>query len=181
MPQGMKGFQKGRAKTGGRQKGVPARKSTKFLEQLKHFNFNYPRELSEVLLELKNLRKELGAFKPSGDREKDKMEMARRAQIAEDLRFYYGELKSLLPYMAPKLREKEVETVDEPETPSPSTEQISDESLLKALGVTNETETGANARASNKAVLGKGNSQLPVPASSEEDLLRMAGESEEES
>jgi hypothetical protein len=162
-------FQKGRTKTGGRKKGVPARKAVTFVGQLKDAGFNYVKELADTLKCLKDLRTN------ATDQKKDPDAYVK----ALELKFFYGELKSLLPYMAPKLREKEVETIDEPEIPGGPQKPISDEDLLKALG--NGTETPTLPRTSNKTPLGAGNPKPQVPTSANENLSDLAGEQEEDS
>lgn len=116
-------FEKGRQKTGGRQKGGPTRKAVKFVDQLNNAGFNYVKELAMTLKEMKDV---CHGITPA----KDPVDALKKAA---ELKFFYSELKSLLPYMAPKLREKEVETIDEPEDKAPSA-PISDEELLKVMG-----------------------------------------------
>jgi hypothetical protein len=161
-------FAKGRKKTGGRQKGSvnTARRSARFLERLKGYGFNYDQELASVLKQIRDLGI---SQKPDP------------VKIAE-LKFFYSELKSLLPFMTPKLREKEVEVTDEPETPaSPASPAapVSDEEILRALSP-NEPKTATKPRASNPPVLAAGDSQLQVPAGSEEDSRGLAGEQEKD-
>lgn len=162
-------FEKGRAKTGGRQKGGPTRKATKFIDQLKVHGFNYPKEMAETLIAIKNLRAELT----------DPAKAAAAATKLAELKFYYTEIKSLLPVMAPKLREKEVEVVEDDSDPSaPPQKQVTDDELLKALG--NGQETDNNSRPSNQDVLAAGNSQLQIPTGASEDLPNLVGEQEED-
>lgn len=161
-------FEKGRQKTGGRQKGGTPRRASKFVDQLSGAGFNYVKELADTLKGLKELRT------TATDQKKDPDAYLK----AVELKFFYNELKSLLPYMAPKLREKEVETTDEPETAAPSA-PISDEDLLKALG--NGTETPDLPRTRDQAPLGAGNSKPQVPNSTEENLSNLAGEQEADS
>lgn len=159
-------FEKGRQKTGGRTKGGPKQKAAKFVDQLSNAGFNYVKELAETLKGLKELRTTATEQKSNPD-----------AYVkATELKFFYNELKSLLPYMAPKLREKEVETTDEPETQAPSA-PVSDEDLLKALG--NGTETPTLPRTDHQAPLGAGDSKPQVSDSTEENLSNVAGEQEE--
>lgn len=161
-------FEKGRQKTGGRTKSGPRQKASKFVDQLSNAGFNYVKELADTLKGLKELRT------TATDQKKDPDAYLK----AIELKFFYSELKSLLPYMAPKLREKEVETTDEPETAAPSA-PISDEDLLKALG--NGTATEDLPRSRDKAPLGAGNPKSQVPDSPEENLSNLAGEQEEDS
>lgn len=161
-------FAKGRQKTGGRQKGGPTRKAATFVGQLKDAGFNYVKELADTLKGLKELRT------VATDQKKDPDAYIR----ATELKFFYTELKSLLPYMAPKLREKEVETIDEPETPPEPQRPVSDEELIKAY--TNGSETPTLPGTNRSKTLGTGNSKPQVPASTEENLQNMAGEQEEE-
>lgn len=162
-------FEKGRQKTGGRTKGGPKQRSKKFVDQLTNAGFNYVKELALTLKDMKEIR---NVF--SGDPKKLTEEMKK----VEEIRHYYSELRFLLPYMAPKLREKEVETTDEPEDEAPSA-PISDEDLLKALG--NGTETEDHSRPRNQAPVGAGDSKPQVPISPDENLSNMAGEQEEDS
>lgn len=170
MPEGVKGFQPGRAKTGGRTKkdeeAPVIRKSNKFVEQLKDAGFNYVKELAGTLKDMKELR---NLF--SGDPKKLTEEMKK----AEEIRHYYIELKSLLPYMAPKLREKEVDTT-EPADPVTPEAAISTEDLLKAL---NGKEVEDHPRASDPNPVGAGSPELQIPASTAEDPSNLAGEQEE--
>lgn len=89
-------FEKGRQKTGGRTKGGAGRKSTKLVDQLRDNGFNYLKELAIALKDIKELRNNF-----SGDASKLTVEMKK----VEEIRHFYNEMKYLLPYMAPKLRE----------------------------------------------------------------------------
>ena len=159
-------FEKGRQKTGGKVKGDvnEKRKSSRFLERLKGYGFNYDAEMAQVLKDLRDLRT---ADRSSGD----------AIRRIEELKFFYSELKSLLPYMTPKLKEKEVATVDLPETPS--NESISTDDILKALG-NGSDQTQTQPRTSDPHPVGTGSAELSVPASTEEDLSNLVGEQEED-
>ena len=165
-------FEKGRAKTGGRQKAsvTSQRRSSKFVEQLRGSGFDYVKELADTLKGLRDLRKN------ATDQKKDPDAYAK----AVELKFFYNELKSLLPFMAPRLREKEVEVSSEPETP-PETPRgpISDEDLMKALD--NGSKPEPLPRASDAPVLAAGTSGVQIPAGTEKDLSNLAGEQEEDS
>lgn len=161
-------FEKGRAKTGGRTKNNVnvARRSNKFLERLKGHGFNYDAEMAQVLKDLKQLRT---ADRSSSD----------AIRRIEELKFYYVELKSLLPYMTPKLKEKEVIAADEPENPSePSRASITDEQLIQAMSNGKSTET--NSRTSDQDVLGARPPELQVSAGTNENLPDVVGEQEED-
>lgn len=162
-------FAKGRQKTGGRQKGGGTRKATKFVDQLKNAGFNYVKEFADTLKDIKDLRHLF-----SGDPKKAVEDLKK----AEEVRHYYSELRFLLPYMAPKLREKEVEVIDEPEDSAQPQAPVTDEELLKALG--DDTKTDTQPRASRKNGVGTRDSELQVPASTAENLSSLAGEQEED-
>ena len=161
MPKGVKGFQPGRPKTGGRQKGSvnTARRSARFLERLKGYGFNYDAELADVLKKIKALGDEV-----TGDAKSD----AAAYKRATELKFFYGELKSLLPYMTPKLREKEVETVDAPDDPLPDT-PIATEDLLKALDKNEEKVQPRNSSIVSPT----------IPSSATSSQEKLVGEEEE--
>jgi len=104
MPKGMKGFQKGRKPTGGRVKGEPtkAQLTNGFKDRLKKYGFDFDKELAKAL----------------------------RAMCRGTPAPQYDELKALLPYTYPKLKEIEPISMDdlhEPETP------ITTEQLLEAM------------------------------------------------
>jgi hypothetical protein len=160
-------FEKGRQKTGGRTKGGSGRKATKFVDQLSGAGFHYVKELADTLKGLKELRT------TATDQKKDPDAYVK----AIELKFFYNELKSLLPYMAPKLREKEVEVV-EPTEDMPTESSISSEDLLNALNGKPETEN--HPRASDPNPLGAGRPELQVPSGTEENLSNLAGEQEED-
>lgn len=163
MPKGMKGFQPGRPKTGGREKisTVRQRRSSKFVDRLRGYGFNYDHELAKVLRDIRDLASLTAAAKPE--------DVIRRAE----LKFYYAELKSLLPFMTPKLREKQVEVVEMKDEPEEELPRISDEDLLKAIN--GQTEEGSGSKTS----VGTGAPELPVPESTEENLPDVAGVEEE--
>lgn len=153
-------FQKGRQKTGGREKGavMAARKSPKFSEQLSGHGFNYAKELADVLKQIRDL----GNSPPNPIK-------------AAELKYLYTELKSLLPYMAPKLREKEVEVVEPTET-TVSESAVSTQDILEAI---NGKQTKTNPRTSDSNPLGTGRSELQVSSSTTEDSSDVGSEQEE--
>jgi hypothetical protein len=155
-------FQKGRQKTGGRTKGGAPRRWKRFLDQLSGAGFSYVRELAQTLLEIRDLRKNA----PDPVR-------------AAELKFYYGELKSLLPYMAPKLRDKEVEIDAAPPEPTIPESAISTKDLLSVFA-DNGKETAVHQKPSDSPPLGTRSAELQLPASAEEDLRGLAGEQEED-
>ena len=150
-------FKKGKPKTGGRQKGSvnAARKSTRFNDRLRGYGFNYEMKMAEML-------KELCAGKAGPDR-------------LVQLRFMYGELKELLPYMFPKLREKEVEQIDTPEAPVDTT-PMSDEDLMKAAS---GKPIKNNERERNTPTVGTSEPSVQVPPSAAQDIPDVAGEQKE--
>lgn len=155
-------FEKGRPKTGGRQKGGPARKSTRFVDQLSHAGFSYVKELADVLKAIKELRN-----------------TAPDPVKAAELKFFYTELKYLLPYMAPKLREKDVEVVESIDAPEAAKNPVSTDDLLSALGH-GKDDSKDKSRSSNSTPLGTGSAPLQVPTRPEENLRDLAGEQEED-
>lgn len=156
-------FEKGRKKTGGRQKGGPARKSTRFVDQLGHAGFSYVKELAEVLKAIKQLRN-----------------VAPDPIKAAELKFFYTEMKYLLPYMAPKLKEKEVEVVTHSEASAEAAKSsVSTDDLLSALGH-GKDDAKDHSRSSNPTSLGTGSTPLQVQASAKTDLRDLAGEQEED-
>ena len=104
MPKGMRGFQKGRRKTGGREKGEPTKVNLTngFKDRLKRYGFNFDKELA---LSLRLMCK----GKPAPQ---------------------YSELRALLPYTYPKL--KEIEPPVE-ELSKESESAITTEELLEAM------------------------------------------------
>lgn len=137
-------FEKGRAKTGGRQKGGKTQRTTRFVDQLKNHGFNYVKELADCLKEKE--------FKLSSK---------------------YLELKSLLPYMAPRLREKDVEIGDNDGPSTLNTSAISDADLLKAMD--NGKQTPAKPRSNSRAVEAR-NPVVEVSGRPEADLSDVARE-----
>jgi hypothetical protein len=105
MPKGMQGFQPGRRKTGGRTKGEPtkAQLTNAFKDRLKKHGFDFDKELAKAL-------KLLCQGKPANQ---------------------YPELKALLPFTYPKLKEIEPPELDTPASELPSA--ISTADLLEAL------------------------------------------------
>ena len=105
MPRGMQGFQPGRKKTGGRTKGEPtkAQLTNGFKDRLKKHGFDFDKELAKAL-------KLLCQGKPANQ---------------------YPELKALLPFTYPKLKEIEPPELDTPASELPSA--ISTADLLEAL------------------------------------------------
>jgi hypothetical protein len=99
----MRGFQKGRRKTGGREKGEPikANLTNAFKDRLKRYGFNFDKELA---ISLKLMCK----GKPAPQ---------------------YSELRALLPYTYPKLKEVEPPAEAQPEQSNP----ISAADLMEAL------------------------------------------------
>lgn len=162
-------FEKGRQKTGGRTKAGSVQKATKFVDQLKVGGFDYVKELAGALRDLKNLRDNF-----SGDPKKLTEEMKK----VEEIRHFYSELRFLLPFMAPKLREKEVDTAEptEPNTPEAA---ISTDDILKALGNGSESETKALPRPSDSHPVDAGSAELHVPAGTELNLPDLDREQEE--
>lgn len=159
MPKGVKGFQPGREKTGG-MVAAPIkamRNSKRLIDRLKGYGFDYAKELATALRGIRD---------GSSDPTKVKLLLA-----------YYDELKALLPYMAPKLKEKEVSTTDD-ETPAFDESQISSDDLLKAIN--GEQQTKDNKRASAETPVEQGNISVQVSASSETNLPDVGGEPEED-
>lgn len=146
-------FQKGRQKTGGRKKGGAVRKSNRLVDQLKDHGFNFVREFANALRDLP-----INNTSP-GTR--------------------YSELKSLLPYMAPKLREKEVELIDKDTAGSSTVNSapISDDDLIKALD--NGTDKQSNVRSSPPAPVAKRNIELQAAPSPEVNLQDMVTQQED--
>src|SRR5271157_51813 len=103
MPKGMKGFQKGRKKSGGRiaNEKTLAQLTNVFKDRLRKYGFDYDKEMAKVL-------KSMCAGTPAPQ---------------------YAELRALLPYTYPKLKE-----VDPPtETPPEQNNPISAADLMEAL------------------------------------------------
>ena len=104
MPRGMQGFQPGRKKTGGRTKGEPtkAQLTNAFKDRLKKHGFDFDKELAKAL-------RLLCQGKPANQ---------------------YPELKALLPFTYPKLKE-----IDPPaeDAPSEQNTQMTTEQLLEAM------------------------------------------------
>lgn len=144
------GFEKGRAKTGGRTKGGKNRKSSRLIDQLKDHGFNFVKEFAQALKDLP-----LNAT-PVGTK--------------------YYELKSLLPYMAPRLREKEVELVDDPSAIPLAANKaaISDDELIKAMD--NGTDKQPHPRRSHTNVVAKGNPELQTTTSPKDHIPDMVTE-----
>lgn len=161
-------FEKGRKKTGGRSKNSvsTARKSNQFRDRLKGHGFNYDAEMAQVLKDLKTLR--------SADRSSS--DAIRRI---EELKFYYSELKSLLPFMSPKLREKEVEVVEDQPEATPTEAAISTEDILKALG-NGSDQPQAQPRTSDPNPVGAGSVELQAETGTDQDLSDLVGEQEED-
>lgn len=154
-------FVKGQKKIGGRKKGGAARKSTRLIDQLKDHGFNFVKEFALCLKSLP----EKGNVSPLSNSEFPGTK--------------YSELKSLLPYMAPKLREREVELMDK-EFPGgiqaqPAT--ITDEELMKALD--NGSDKQNNSRPSNPHPVAKRSLELQAAPSPEVHLQDMAGKQED--
>lgn len=88
-------------------KGGPVSKSPKLIDQMKRYGFNYAKELAFAL----------------------------KAAHSDDPLKRFGLLQDLLPYMVPKLREREVDTTEEDNGENKKEQsKISDADLLKALG-----------------------------------------------
>lgn len=171
MPVGMKGFQPGRPKSGGRVsneekvrrleekiKSMP--KSAKLVDQLAVHGFDYYKALAQSI---------------------KAVVLTKRGTTPEEVEAYkkvllvYDELKALLPFMSPKLREKEIDTTEPPANDPRTDVPISDDDLLKAYGGNSETDS----RTSNPPSVEPGNLELSVPASTEEDLRNVADLEEE--
>ena len=134
-------FAKGREKTGGRVKGGKVRKSTKLVDQLKDYGFNYPKELAQALKDLPAAVK-------------------------------YAELKQLLPFMSPKLREREVELVDKADEVETNQKPITDDDLIKVMSNGPEPKS----RASRPAPVATRDIELQAAPSTETNLHDMAQE-----
>lgn len=106
MPEGTRGFQKGREKTGGRKKEA-AQRVKPLIEMLKDNGFNFSKELANALHQLPD------GNLPTGTK--------------------YAELMRLLPYMAPRLNERAVDVVDPTTEQAASAAPISDEAILESL------------------------------------------------
>ncbi len=170
MPKGMKGFQPGREKTGGRptktveiekKKAQISRKPSRFVDQLSLAGFDYVKELASALKEIRDLRRSVS----------DPVK-------AIELKTFYSELKSLLPFMAPKLREKDVDT-SEPAEAMPTEAAISTEDLLKAFS-NDGKETSNNKRPSNSDSVGTGDIVVPPAPGPEVNLQNLVNEQEED-
>lgn len=148
MPEGVKGFQPGRPKTGGRKK-ESAQRVKPFIDMLKDNGFNYAKELANALHDL--------------------------PVTSSPVSTKYSELMRLLPYMAPRLNEREVDIVD------PATEQqaqsapISDETLMKVLEHGKPKQPG-----SNRGGVEKRNPVVEVPRRPDPDLQDLAREQAED-
>lgn len=141
-------FEKGRPKTGGRQKGITNRRSTRFVDQLKDNGFNFVKELAECL----------------------------KAQPFT-LSTKYLELKTLLPYMAPRLREKDVALSDPVDAPPVNPTAITDEALLRTFE--NGESKQPDPRASRPTSVAKGNPKLQAAPGAKADLSYLADEQED--
>ena len=142
-------FEKGRQKTGGRKKGgaVTARKSKQLIDQLKDHGFNYVKELAACLKE------QPFSISPK-----------------------YLELKSLLVFMAPKLKEREVELVDD-DANLPAAKPITDADLLKVL---DDGTPKTPKRRDEGSPVAERNPVVEVPASTENNLPDVAGEQKQD-
>lgn len=91
----------------------------------------------------------------------------------------YDELRSLLPFMAPKLKEKEVDISEAPDEEASRPEKITDAELLEALS---EPESRKEDKGSSPDPVAAGNSELqvPNPASPTDDLQNVDAEQTEE-
>lgn len=106
MPEGKRGFQPGREKTGGRKKETVQRVKSLY-DLLKDNGFNFAKELARALHELPE----------SGQPTSTK----------------YTELMRILPYMAPRLNERAIDIVDPTTEPAANVAPISDEAILESL------------------------------------------------
>ena len=139
-------FEKGRAKTGGRKK-EPVQRVKPLIEMLKDNGFSFAKELARALHELPE----------SGQPTSTK----------------YAELMRLLPYMAPRLNEREVDIVDPTTETQAASKPISDEDLIKALNNGKPKQSG-----SNRGGMAPRNPVVEVPRSPEVNLPDVVGEQE---
>lgn len=146
MPEGTRGFQKGRDKTGGRKKESVQRVKS-FIELMKGVGFNYPKELADALRDLP-----LGSG-PAGTK--------------------YTELMRLLPYMAPRLNEREIDVIDPTTEPAANAAPISDEAILESLKNAKPKQSGGG-----RGSVAPGNPSLEIPRGSEAHLSDVVGEQE---
>jgi hypothetical protein len=155
MPKGMKGFQKGckRHPGAGRVKGEPTKNELTniFKDRLKKYGFNFDKELARAL-------KELCHGKPAPQ---------------------YGELKALLPFTYPKLKEIDPPTAVQREQEAP----ISTEQLLEAMKSHERKDPalGSSSQSSSPVpVVETGSVAVEDEASSARDLPGLVGVKEED-
>lgn len=161
-------FLKGREKTGGRVsneekirrleeriKALP--KSAKLVDQLAAHGFDFYDALAKALKAVTAPPKDAASYASS---------------VA-----LYDRLTDLLPFMAPKLREKEIDTA-EPAKEAPPESAISTEDLLKVFN--GQEKTNDKPGASDQPPVEQGSAGVPLSASSEGDLYNLAEQSEEQ-
>jgi hypothetical protein len=135
MPKGFKGFQKGRKRTGGKEKGElkKADLTNGFKDRLRRYGFNFDKELNQ-----------------------------------------YSELRALLPYTYPKLKEIEPPTVDVHDEPESA---ISTKDLLEAMnknGQPDQTARPSSPGPSELPPVETGSISPPDAACSTRDLSDLA-------
>lgn len=148
MPEGIKGFQKGRPKTGGRKKEA-AQRVKPLIEMLKDNGFNFAKEFANALHELPD------GNLPTGTK--------------------YAELMRLLPYMAPRLNEREVDVVDPATEQASAAAPISDEAILESLKNAKPKQSGGG-----RGSVAPRNPSLEIPRGSEANLRDVVGEQKED-
>jgi hypothetical protein len=154
MPKGIRGFQPGRKKTGGREKGEPikANLTNAFKDRLKRYGFNFDKELAQAL-------KLMCHGKPAPQ---------------------YSELRALLPYTYPKLKEIEPPT---PEDSREAESPITTEALLEAMNGSKRTDKALGPSGPRKGelpTLEEGRVDPQDATSPTGDLPVVAGEQEED-
>jgi hypothetical protein len=153
MPKGVRGFQKGRRKTGGREKGEPIKVNltNAFKDRLKRYGFNFDKELA---ISLKLMCK----GKPAPQ---------------------YSELRALLPYTYPKLKEIDPPT---PEDSREADSPITTEALLEAMNGSKRTDKAlgpSGPRTGELPTLEEGGLAPQDEACSTGNLSDMVGEQKE--
>lgn len=149
-PKGIKGFQPGRKRTGGKEKGEPkkAHLTTAFRDRLKFYGFNFDRQFALCL-------KKMCLGKPAPQ---------------------YAELRALLPYAYPKLKEIEP---PEPVIPSVAVAPMTDAELLEALNPhePKEITTESSGQSTDIAsAMAAGDVDLQTETDPEGTVSGMAGE-----
>lgn len=154
MPKGFKGFQPGRKRTGGKEKGEPkkAQLTTSFRDRLKFYGFNFDRQIALCL-------KKMCLGKPVPQ---------------------YSELRALLPYAYPKLKEIEP---PEPTIPVQQAAPMTDAELLEALNPHEPEKPTAEPSCQStdcSPVVEAGDADIQIEADPEGTVPGVAGEQDPE-